>query len=431
MAVESLPGLERTGLDSGIRVLSEKLPGVRSVSLGIWIDTGSRDEADNEAGLTHFLEHLLFKGTERLDARGIAETFDGIGADINAFTGREHTALSTRVLDRHLDEAVGVMMEMLSGSVMEPGEIDSERKVVLEEIAMHADSPDELVHDHLAAAMWGGHPVGHAILGRADVINSVDRESLMEFYRARFVGSRVVVAAAGAIDHGRLSEIIAAQGAGMACGEPADRSSPPPGPLAGRNTFYKETEQAHICLGAGGLCRNHPDRFALAVMDNMLGGSMSSRLFQSVREQRGLAYSIYSYSGLLIDTGMVGIYCGTQPGQAQEVIALIEAELEKVRKEGFTKEEIARAKNHITGSLYISLEDSGNRMGRIAKAEISKGEQLTVDELVSRVEGVTGEDITRVFERTWSTPGLSLAVVGPFRDGSISLTGTFQPGGLL
>ena len=165
-------------------------------------------------------------------------------------------------------------------------------------------------------------------------------------------------------------------------------------------------------------------------MDNMLGGSMSSRLFQSVREQRGLAYSIYSYSGLLIDTGMVGIYCGTQPGQAQEVIALIEAELEKVRKDGFTEEEIARAKNHITGSLYISLEDSGNRMGRIAKAEISKGEQLTVDELVSRVERVTGEDITRVFERTWGTPGLSLAVVGPFRDGSISLTGTFQPGGL-
>ena len=227
MAVESLPGLERTGLDSGIRVLSEKLPGVRSVSLGIWIDTGSRDEADNEAGLTHFLEHLLFKGTDRLDARGIAETFDGIGADINAFTGREHTALSTRVLDRHLDEAVGVMMEMLSGSVMEPGEIDSERKVVLEEIAMHADSPDELVHDHLAAAMWGGHPVGHAILGRADVINGVDRESLMEFYRARCVGSRVVVAAAGAIDHGRLSEIIAVQGAGDGVRRTRGQEQPP------------------------------------------------------------------------------------------------------------------------------------------------------------------------------------------------------------
>lgn len=429
MPGETISSLARTELDSGIRVLSEWVPGVRSVSLGVWIDTGSRDETDGEVGLTHFLEHLLFKGTGHLDARGIAEAFDNIGADINAATGKEHTSVYTRVLDRYLDEAVRVIMDMVQNSVMAPNEIDSERKVVLEEIAMHMDSPDELVHDHLALAMWGHHPIGHMVLGEPGVINSVDREALLEFHGGRYVGSRLVVSAAGAIDHDGLVDTISQETGGMVRGEPADRSGSLSGPLPGKNVFSKDTEQAHICLGSRGLERNHPDRFALAVMDNVLGGSMSSRLFQSIREEKGLAYSIYSYSGLFIGMGMVGVYCGTHPGQAQKVIGLIEEELASVEKAGFTEEEIARAKNHITGSLYISMEESGNRMNRIAKAEMVNGEQLTVEEMVDRVEGVTRADLDRVFAETWNGAGLSLAVVGPFSEDSLSLTGRFQPGG--
>jgi predicted Zn-dependent peptidase len=418
------PGvLNRTELPSGTRVLSERLAEVKSISLGVWIDTGSRDEEPREQGLSHFLEHMLFKGTPAMSATQIAEAFDYMGADINAATGREHTSIFSRVLAEHLPRAIEIIMDMAQHSIIDPGELDSERQVVLEEINMHNDSPDELVHDYLATALWGEHRIGHTVLGDAAVIKTVDRESLLDFLRQRYVTSRIIVAAGGAVDHDRLCELVGLHLKDLTLGEPADRSDSIDEPLSSRIIVKKETEQAHITVGGRGLPRRHPDRFALSVMDNILGGSMSSRLFQRVREQLGLVYSIYSYTGLFLGMGMVGIYAGTQPSQAERVIGLIEEELMKAVDAGFSADEMERAKNHLKGSLYISNEDSGNRMNRLAKAELSGGEHLTIDEMVERVEAVSMDDIHRVFSETWGAVPLSLAVIGPFEQDALKLSG--------
>ena len=413
----------KTVLDSGVRVLSEFIPEVRSVSLGIWIDAGSRDEDDREVGLTHLIEHLLFKGTPGMKAKDIAEAFDHIGADLNAATGKEHTSIYSRVLEEYLPRAVEITLDMVLDPLLDPNDIDSERQVVLEEIAMHLDSPDELVHDYLAQIMWGEHPVGHMVLGDTKVVKGVERGTLVDFYRDRYVGSRILVAAAGAVEHEKLCEMIRVRTDLLPIGTPVTRDDSLEKPLAGSRVIYKDTEQANICIGSRGLRRGHPDRFALAVLDNVLGGSMSSRLFQKIREERGLAYSIYSYTGMMLGMGMVGIYCGTNPSQAQKVIELIEEILLGVKEKGLKTEELERAKNHIKGALLISMEDSGNRMNRLAKTELAESEHLTIDDIVDRVESVDSPDIDRVFGDTWCGAGASLAVVGPLEEGSVGLSG--------
>jgi predicted Zn-dependent peptidase len=420
---ETEEGLKRTEMGSGFRVLSESMPGVRSVSLGLWVDTGSRDEGPGEHGLSHLMEHMLFKGTRRMTAQGIAEAFDYMGADINAATGREHTYIYSRVLKDYLPRAMEIIMDMVRNSTLAPAEMDSECQVVLEEINMHNDSPDETVHDYLANALWGDHPIGHSVLGEAEVIKAVERDKLVGFYRDRYVTSRMVVAAAGSVDHLELCDIVGDLTKDFSAGSPAVRDNAMPAPLTGKYVHQKDTEQAHIALGSKGIPRRHPDRFALSVLDNILGGSMSSRLFQKIREQMGLAYAIYSFTGLFLGMGMVGIYCGTHPGQAGKVVDLIEDELLHLRDGGFQEKELERAKNHIKGALLISNEDSGSRMSRVAKAEMSGGEHLTIDEMVERVEKVNIEDLHRVFEETWGSVGASLAVVGPFDENEIGLSG--------
>lgn len=416
------PRFDRTELSSGVRVLTQRVPEVRSISFGLWIDTGSRDEAPAQRGLSHFLEHMLFKGTPTRNAMEIAEAFDYIGADINAATGREHTSIYSRMLEEYLPQAMDIIMDMAQNSLVDPSELDLERKVVLEEINMHNDSPDELVHDYLADILWGDHPIGHSVLGTESVIRTVDREYMLEFCCERYVACRTVVSAAGAVDHDTLCALIEEHMPDISRGLPAERESLLV-PRTGTHIQKKDTEQAHITLGGKGLQRQHPDRFALSVMDNILGGSMSSRLFQKVREQLGLVYSIYSYNALFLGMGMVGIYAGTHPKQAAQVIDLIEDELVKVRDSGFTAGELERAKNHIKGSLYIGNEDSGNRMNRLAKSELSGGEHLDVDELVARVEAVNMDDIHRLFDETWGAVQPSLAVIGPFEEGELSLSG--------
>ena len=416
-------GLKRTTLDSGVRVLTERMPGARSVSLGIWIDTGSRDEIPSQHGLSHFVEHMLFKGTPRMSARDIAEAFDHMGADINAATGREHTSIYSRALEEHTPRAVEIAIDMARHSVLDGRELDSERQVVLEEINMHYDSPDEMVHDYLATTLWGNHPIGHSVLGEPDIIKNVDRRKLSRFYHSRCVGSRLVVAAAGAVDHRKMCRLMKRLTEGIPLGKPADRRRALEVPRTGKYIHHKDTEQAHIALGGKGLPRRHPDRFALSVLDNILGGSMSSRLFQTVRERMGLVYSIYSFTGLFLGMGMVGVYCGTHPSQASRVIELVEGELVKARDGGFSSEELDRAKNHIKGSLLISNEDSGNRMNRMAKAEMSGGEHMTIDEMVERVEKVTIDDLHRIFSETWGATGASLAVVGPLDEDELGLSG--------
>ncbi|MBU1671480.1 MAG: insulinase family protein [Actinobacteria bacterium] len=415
--------LERTDLPCGARVLSERVPSVSSVSLGIWVDSGSRDEEVGDSGLSHFMEHMLFKGTSRMDARAIAEAFDHMGADINAATGREHTSIYSRVISEHLEEAVDIASQMARDPAIEEHELENERTVVLEEINMHNDSPDELVHDFLATVLWPDHPVGRSVLGDAEIIRTVERQRLSDFYCSRYVGSRVVVTAAGDVEHGRLCEMVERNLEGVEKGEAPERADSMETPSAGVYLHRKDTEQAHITMGGRGLPRQDPDRFALSIMDNLLGGSMSSRLFQAIREQKGLVYSIYSFSGLFIGMGMVGIYCGTKPSRAQEVIGLVEDEMVRVRDHGFTAEELDRAQNHLKGYLLISNEDSGTRMNRIAKAELGGGEHLSVEEIVEKVEAVTLDDLEHVFDITWGATPVSLAVVGPFDEGDLEPSG--------
>ena len=416
---------ERTELQSGIRIVTERVPGVRSASVGLWVDTGSRDESEGQLGLTHFLEHLLFKGTEAKNARDIAEAFDTMGADVNAVTGKEQTYFYSRMMDAYLPEAVDLLLDMMRNSVLDAAEIDSERNVVLEEINMHNDSPDELVHDYLIEALWDGHRLGHMVLGDADVIRNVDRSSLVAFHGGSYVATRLVAAAAGAVDHSAFVDMIERGTAGMLTGSEPDRLAAME--AAGTKLIRrKDTEQAHITIGTDGLEKNHPDRFALAVIDNILGGSMSSRLFQKIREERGLVYSIYSYSSLFMGMGMVGIYAGTHPSQAALVLDLVEGELRAVQEKGFRSEELERARNHIRGSLYISNEDSASRMSRIAKSEISGGEQLSIDEIDERVRAVSLEDLSRVFSETWASGKLSLAVIGPFDEEDLDFPATLE-----
>ena len=415
--------LQRTELDSRLRVLSERLTGARSVSLGIWVDAGSRDENPEQRGLTHFLEHLLFKGTRRLNARQVAEAFDFMGADINAATGREHIHIYSRAIAEHLPRIIEITLDMVSSPRLDPVEIDLERNVILEEIALHKDSPDELVHDCLMKAMWGDHPLGQPVLGSEGVIKSVCVEDIRGFFSHRFHASRVVVAAVGDVDHEKLCSLVERHSEGLARRVRASREVLVQGPMTGNVAVCKDTDQVHLAIGAKGLPRNHPDRFALSVMDNILGGSMSSRLFQRVREDMGLAYAVYSFSAMFIGAGMVGVYCGANPGKAREVIEVIEEELVKAREGTFSEEEIRRAKNQIKGTLVISMEDSAHRMAKIARAELAGGEHLTVDEMLERVEEVEGEDLLRVYEETWGSGGASLAVVGPFEDGELMLSG--------
>jgi predicted Zn-dependent peptidase len=330
-------------------------------------------------------------------------------------------------MDSYLPEAVELLLDMMRNSILAEVEIDSERNVVLEEINMHNDSPDELVHDVLIEAMWDGHRLGHMVLGDAAVIKSVDRSSLIGYLEGSYVTSRLVAAAAGAVEHSAFVDMIERGTSGMPSGAEPDRGAG----MAARGTRLitrKDTEQAHITIGTDGLQKNHPDRFALAIVDNILGGSMSSRLFQKIREERGLVYSIYSYSSLFMGMGMVGIYAGTHPSQAPVVLDLIDKELRAVGEKGFRPEEVERACNHIRGSLYISNEDSASRMSRIAKAEISGGEQLSIDEIAERVQAVTLEDLQRVFRETWGSGSLSLAVIGPFDENDLQFPSTLEAG---
>jgi predicted Zn-dependent peptidase len=413
--------LQKTLLSSGIRVLTEAVPGVRSVSLGIWIDNGSRDESPRQRGLSHFLEHMLFKGIPGMNAREVAEAFDELGADINAVTGREHTAVYSRVTEEFLARVIEIASDMVIRPTMEKRDIDAERQVVLEEINMHNDSPDELVHDYLAKTMWGEHPIGHSVLGEGSVIRDVDADILSEFMKERYVASRMVVAAAGSVDHESICEMIQGRLVQVMSGDPSVRDDSLETPLAGTTIENKPTEQAHITIGSRGLPKLHPDRFALAVADNIVGGSMSSRLFQRIREEKGLVYSIYSFSSMFIGMGIVGIYCGTHPSQAQTVIDLVAEEISRAVEYGFTARELERARKHIKGSLIISLEDSSNRMNRMAKAELAGGEHLSIDELVEKVEAVSLEDLERVMRETWGGPRASLAVIGPFSRGELIL----------
>jgi predicted Zn-dependent peptidase len=403
-----------------LRVVTEEMPGVRSVTLGIWVDVGSRDERPSVAGASHFLEHLLFKGTKTRTAQDIAEAFDAVGGDLNAFSAKEYTCYHCRVLDRDLPMAVEFMGDMLQRSTIAAADVDGERGVILEEIGMRDDAPDDLIHDLFAETLWKGHPLGRPVLGTRETIKAITRQQVHGFYRRHYRPATFVVAAAGNLRHDELCGLL--EGA-MDTGHRLPDSdahrtvrlggSAPPS-SGSTLVSNKKTEQAHLCLGTTGLPRSDPDRFAFGVVNVALGGGMSSRLFQEIREKRGLAYSVYSYHSQFAETGLFCVYAGTTPNRAKEVLSIVRGELSAMAAGGLSDEELERAKGHMKGSLVLSLEETPSRMSRLGKSEIGNGEILTVDEVLERIDAVTSESAQRVAADIFGRPQ-TLTVVGPFR----------------
>jgi len=412
--VDDAHGIRRTRLDSGLRVVTEHLPGLRSAAVGFWVGTGSRDEPEAIAGASHFLEHLLFKGSATRHAADIAEAVESCGGDMNAFTGQEVTAYYVRVPDRHLDLALEILSDIVWSPALRPDEVESERQVILEEIRMRDDTPDDLVHDVFSGALFPEHPLGREVSGSQETITAVTREQIAEYHADHYRPSNIVVAVAGNVDHDHVVKAIDAAVAVSAGERPrringADGGSP--------DEFVRvdrPLEQSHVVLGARALRRDDPDRFALAVVDQVLGGGMSSRLFQEVREKRGLAYSVFSYRSAFEETGALAVYCATAPERVEETLSVVRGELDRlVADGGITERELAGAKGHLTGSLALSLESSSSRMHRIGRAELTMGEVPSLDWVVEQVEAVTADDVGRVIERVLGGGDRTLALVGP------------------
>jgi predicted Zn-dependent peptidase len=398
-------------LPTGERVISEYVPSVRSVSFGFWIGTGSRDETDSRAGVSHFIEHLLFKGTGTHTAQEIAEIFDGLGGELNAATSRETTLVYARVPDDRLEPALDVIV----GMVYDPAfaEVDAEREVVLEEIAMVDDNPQDLVHDIVAEAVFGAHPLGRPVIGRAEVISSVSARTLAAYHRAAYAHDNIVVAAAGNVKHERLLELLAARIPKTQT--PAGRARKPLGrvPAPGYRFQRKTTEQYHVCLGAPGISRLDDRRFAASLLDSILGGSASSRLFQEIREKRGMAYSVYSFASQYSDSGQIGLYVGTREENLVECLEIVARELGDVSAGNARPGELERAKENLKGRMLLSMESTSNRMSRLGKSLITGSELLDLDEIVERVEAVTSEDVAAVAGDLLRLDRLSAAGIGP------------------
>jgi predicted Zn-dependent peptidase len=401
-------------LDSGQRVITERLTHVRSVALGFWIGAGSRDERNGKAGVSHFIEHLLFKGTDSYSAQDIAEIFDRLGGELNAATSREHTVVYARVPDDHLETAVDVMSEMVFCPLF--AELDAEREVVLEEIAMYEDTPQDYVHDLIAAAVFGNRPLGRPVVGTADVISSIGRRSIAAYHRAMYGPGNVVVAAAGNLDHNTLLELLERaerKQAEPSPGAPRVRSplvrQPPPGIRFQR----KDTEQYHVCVAALGISRSDRRRFAASLLDSILGGSASSRLFQEIREKRGMAYSVYSFASQYTDTGQIGFYVGTREENLSSCLEIAAAEIADIAASGPSEGELERAKENLKGRIMLSMESTSNRMTRLGRSVITDTEILSLPRIIAEIEAVEPEAIAELAGVLLAEERLSAAGIGP------------------
>ncbi len=412
--------VRRTVLPGGLRVVTEAVPSTRSVAFGVWVGVGSRDETTRQAGCSHYLEHLLFKGTRRRSALEISATLDALGGEMNAFTAKEYTCFYARVLDADLPVAVDVICDLVTSSLLDPDDVESERGVILEEIAMHDDDPTDSVHDVISEAVFGDTPLGRPILGTVDSIEALSRRTVHGYYRRHYTPGNMVVAAAGNLDHATVVRLVrralrtaGALGPEHAVPAPPRRGDVPRRRPPGVTVVRRTTEQANVVLGVPGVSRHDDRRFALGVLNAALGGGMSSRLFQEVREKRGLAYSVYSYSAQYADTGLFGVYAGCLPAKVDEVLELCRAEVAAVVDGGITAAELARGQGQLRGNLVLGLEDTSSRMTRIGKSELVQDELLSVDEVLRRISAVTLDDVRDVARDVLgATP--ALAVVGPF-----------------
>jgi predicted Zn-dependent peptidase len=406
-------------LASGVRVVSERVPGVRSVALGVWMATGSACELEHEAGISHLLEHMLFRGTERYGSQEIDQIFDGMGAEINAGTDKETTSVYTRVLDRHLERAFDVVSDMVWCPRF--GELEAEREVVLEEIAMYEDDPQDRVFDVLGKAVFGQHPLGRAVIGSAESVGAVTREQLAAFHTERYRPDSIVIAAAGSLEHDALVELAtaaeAARGvkAAPAGGQTPGRMQATDIPEIVRRTSFleKDTEQYHVCLGGPGIARGDERRFALRVLEGVLGGTSSSRLFQEVRERRGLAYSVFTFSNLFAHAGEVGLYVGTRPDKIADALEVIAAELERCVHDPASEEELTRSRENLKGRVVLGMESTGARMSRLGASVLNELPILSVEEIIERIDAVELDDVRALAAELFAPSQLSVAGVGP------------------
>jgi predicted Zn-dependent peptidase len=402
----------REVLDNGLRLITETMPHVRSVTIGVWLMRGSRHESDDRGGIAHFVEHMLFKGTGTRSAEDIAQAIDSIGGQLDAFTAKEYASYYIKVLDEHLPLAVDLLSDIVLNPAFPEEEVDREKKVILEEIKMVEDTPDDLVHELFTQHFWEGHPLGRPILGSKDTVEGFTLESLRAYFRGAYVASNMIVSAAGNLQHAQLRDLVqSAFGALARQGEPL--AAAPPRVVPQVVTRTKELEQSHICLGTNSYPQNHEDRYVSYILNTVLGGSMSSRLFQNVREKRGLAYSVFSGLSAYRDAGNITIYAGCATEAVSEVIDLCVEELRGMKRAPVTEPEIRRAKDHLKGSLMLSLENTASRMSHLARQEIYFDRHFGLDETLSGVERVTAADVQRVASDLFSNGSLAVTVLGP------------------
>ncbi|MGH3042235.1 MAG: M16 family metallopeptidase [Gaiellaceae bacterium] len=414
-----------TTLDGGTRVVTEPLPSVRSVAIGFWIGTGSRDEDDTHAGVSHFIEHLLFKGTDSYSALEIAEIFDTFGGELNAATARDYTVVYARVLDEHLETALDVMTDMVFAPAL--ADIDSERDVVLEEIAMVEDSPQELIFDLVTNAVFGRHPLGRPVLGSAEIVSTVSRRSLLAFHRRRYRPDNVVVATAGSVDHDKLVSLVdsmRAKAAAPSARKPSARAPFVAAPEPSLVFQSKPTEQYHVCLSAPGIARSDRRRFTASILDGVLGGSASSRLFQEIREQRGLAYAVYTFSSQYADTGQIGVYVGTREENLAECMRIVAEQIGDIAEHGPRPDELERAKENLKGRIMLSMEATSNRMSRLGKSLITDSELLDLDRILAEIEAVDDRAVAQLAEVLLPSDLVSVAAIGPSEE---RLLGAVEP----
>jgi predicted Zn-dependent peptidase len=416
--------VRKTVHPSGLRIVTEEIPNVRSAAFGIWVNVGSRDESPKVAGASHFLEHLLFKGTKTRTALEISSAIEAVGGEMNAFTSKEYTCFYARVIDTDLPLAIDVIADLITSSLGRPEDVESERKVVLEEISMRDDDPSDLVHDLFSETFFGDTPVGRPILGTVKSINEISRNSVFNYYKKKYLPQDIVVSVAGNIKHQKvIDQVIKSMSQDDFLGSEKNQANMRVSTSVKRSgeqvgLIYRKTEQAHLFLGVDGVARDDERRFAMSVLSAALGGGMSSRLFQEVREKRGLAYSVYSYAQQFAGTGMLGFYAGCTPQKATEVIAIVREILNDVAINGLTHEELLRAQGAVKGTLVLSQEDTGSRMSRIGKSELVHGQVLGFDEILGAISSVTSSDI-RELASEFLTKSPTLAIVGPFKKESV------------
>ncbi|HEY2475564.1 MAG TPA: pitrilysin family protein [Candidatus Cybelea sp.] len=411
---------KKTTLPNGMRVLTETMPGVRSASVGIWADVGSAAELHERRGISHLVEHMLFKGTSRRSSREIAETMDGVGGNLNAFTDKETTCYYAKVIDRHIPLALNVLADMFLHSTFDPDELRKEQKVILEEIKMYEDAPDELIHDVFLQTMWSGSSLGEPTIGFADTVLAITPDDLRAHMRSHYAANSVIVTAAGNIDHDRFVELVCEEFKGF--GGSCSRAEPEePAATPGRHVRWKESEQAYVVVGTPGVSMRDERRYALSLLDTVLGGGMSSRLFQEIRENRGLVYSVYSFQAQYRGAGLFGIYAGTSPENVQSCVDLIVAEFDRVKREPIGDDEFRLAQEHIKGNLTLSLEATSSRMIRLGRNELALGEHLGTEEVERRIDAVTPAEVQALARELLREENLGLTIVGPIDELQVNL----------